>query len=178
MSHNEAKVLDLIGESVLSETLDKPEELRLWGVTKEQVRYVVSKLIRQNVLRVSYEVRDLQLITMVIIVHGETKKVTSLVSALLNNTPTSFARLANGGKSSVILTRLPEEAAHELALQLQSSSFDYGLTIRCMRTTTFQSYTHDFYQRLLKPDGSWDDDVSAFLSQARSRRRELSESNA
>ncbi|MFW9869524.1 MAG: hypothetical protein ACFFFO_07320 [Candidatus Thorarchaeota archaeon] len=178
MSHNEAKVLDLIGESVLSETLDKPEELKLWGVTKKQVRYVVSKLTRQNVLRVRYEVRDLQLISLVIIVHGETKKITSLVSALLNNTPTSFARLANAGKSAVILTRLPEEAAHELALQLQSSGFDYGLTIRCMRTTTFQSYTHDFYQRLLKPDGSWDDDVSAFLSQARSRRKELSESNA
>ncbi|MFW9982213.1 MAG: hypothetical protein ACFFE3_09910 [Candidatus Thorarchaeota archaeon] len=178
MTVNDAKVIDLIGESILSELLDNPEDLKHWGVTKEKVRYIVTKLTRQNVLKINYEVRDLQLITLAIIVQGDAKKVTSLVSALLNDTPTSFARLADGGKSSVILTRLPEEAAHELALKLQASGIDYDLNIRCMRPTTFQSYTHDFYQRILKPDGSWDDDVSAFLSQARSRRRELSESNA
>lgn len=32
----------------------------------------------------------------------------------------------------------------------------------------FRSYTGDFYQRLLKPDGTWDDDVSGLLSQVRS----------
>ncbi|MFW9981284.1 MAG: hypothetical protein ACFFE3_05120 [Candidatus Thorarchaeota archaeon] len=178
MSAIDAKVVDLIGESVLSEMFDKPEYLKHWGLAKEQVRHAVSRLARQNVLKISYEVRDMQLITLAIIVQGKAKKVTSLVSALLNHTPTSYARLADGGKSAVILTRLPEEAAHELALQLQASGIDYDLNIRCMRPTTFQSYTHDFYQRILKPDGSWDDDVSAFLSQARSRRRELSESNA
>ena len=51
-----------------------------------------------------------------------------------------------------------------------------GVNIRCMRPTTFRRYTSNLYQRLLKDDGTWDDDVSAFLSQARSKRKELSDS--
>jgi len=79
---------------------------------------------------------------------------------------------------AVLISRLPQSTAYDLASSLPERGFDLDLNIRCMRPTIFQSYTHNLYQRLLKDDGTWDDDVSAFLSQARSKRKELSESNA
>ncbi|MCJ7817393.1 MAG: hypothetical protein MUP60_00955 [Candidatus Thorarchaeota archaeon] len=86
--------------------------------------------------------------------------------------------LGEKGEQSILLSRLPEASLYELATKLPPIGLDNGLTIRCLRPTTFQSYTHNLYQRLLKDDGTWDDDVSAFLSQARSKRKELSKSNA
>jgi hypothetical protein len=123
-------------------------------------------------------VLDSNLISLAIVMQGGNETVTSLTSSLLNNTPTSYARLNETGESGVVLTRLPEESAYDIASQLTTHGIDYGMSIRCMRPTTFQRFTTNLYQRLLKEDGTWDDDVSAFLSQARSRKRELSESNA
>ena len=96
----------------------------------------------------------------------------------LKNTPTSLVMIDDLRNQAIILSRLPETTAYELAANLPEQGFDKGLNIRCLRPTTFQSYTHNLYQRLLKEDGTWDDDVSAFLSQARSKRKELSKSNA
>ena len=102
----------------------------------------------------------------------------SLVIAFLKNTPTTLAMLNETQNQAILLSRLPESTAYDLASSLTERGFDLGLNIRCMRPTIFQSYTHNLYQRLIRDDGTWDDDVTAFLSQARSKRKELSESNA
>ena len=78
----------------------------------------------------------------------------------------------------IILSRLPERSAYQIASTLPSEAYNQEMQVRCLRPTSYQSYRYNLYQRLLRIDGTWDDDVSAFLSQARSKRRELSESNA
>jgi hypothetical protein len=78
----------------------------------------------------------------------------------------------------IVLSRLPEEDVHKLVSELNQQGIQQDVVIRCMRPRAFRSFTFDFYHRLLRPDGTWDDDVSGFLSQARSRRKELSKSNA
>jgi hypothetical protein len=86
--------------------------------------------------------------------------------------------LNDGGDTGIIISKLTEESAYEIATAIPRDGIQSGLNIRCLRPTSFRSFTYDLYHRLLKDDGTWDDDVSAFLSQARSKRKELSEGNA
>ena len=116
--------------------------------------------------------------SLAVIIQGKNSKVYSLVSSFMINTPTTYARLNEAGENAVLLTRLPEKSVYEIVSQLTSRGLEQDVNIRCMRPTTFRRYTSNLYQRLLREDGTWDDDVSAFLSQARSKRKELSKSKA
>jgi hypothetical protein len=178
MSKGDAKVVDLVSEGVNLSFLEIPEYLCNWELNKGTIRKHLSNLINRKVMRLAYEVSDPKLVSLAIIVQGKSESVTSLVSELLKSTPTSFARLNETGESGIILSRLPEESVHGIASQLTSRGIEQELNIRCMRPTAYRSYTSNLYQRLLRDDGTSDDDVSAFLSQARSKRREMSESNA
>ena len=129
-------------------------------------------------MKLTYEISDSQLISLAIVLQGSSETVTSIVSELLRSTPTCYSRLNIEGDNGVVLTRIPEESVYDIVSQLQNQSFERDINIRCMRPTTFRRYTSNLYQRLLKDDGTWDDDMSAFLSQARSKRKQLSESNA
>lgn len=178
MSKEDAKAADLVSEGVNLSFLEIPEFLNNWGLNKGQIRGHLSNLINRKVMRLTYEVSDPNLVSLAIIMQGRCETITSLVSEFLRNTPTSFARINETGRNGVILSRLPEESVHGIASQLTSRGIEQELNIRCMRPTTFRGYSSNLYQRLLKEDGTWDDDVGAFLSQARSKRKELSESNA
>jgi hypothetical protein len=178
LSREDAKVVDFISEGVNLSFLEIPEYLDNWGLKKRQIRGHLSNLINRKVIRLTYEVRDPKLVTLAIIIQGKNETITSVFSEFLSNTPTSFARINETGDGGIILSRLPEESVHSIASQLTSRGIDQGVNIRCLRPTAFRGYTSNLYQRLLKDDGTWDDDVSAFLSQARSKRKELSESNA
>ncbi|NHI90481.1 MAG: hypothetical protein EAX87_13245, partial [Candidatus Thorarchaeota archaeon] len=175
MSKGEARVVDLFSEGVILSSLETPGHLVSLGLEKREIRGHLKNLINHNIIRLMYEVSDPKLITLAVILQGEKETVTSVISEFLTSTPTTFARLDETGESGVLLSRLPEESAQIIASQLTSRAIAYGANIRCMRPTAFRGYTSNLYQRLLKPDGTWDDDVSAFLSQARSKRKELSE---
>jgi hypothetical protein len=175
---NEARIIDLVAEGVDLSFLEIPEFLANWGSDERKGRVIISNLVKRKVMKLTYEVTDTSLISLAIIAQGENNRVYSLVSSFLKNTPTSYARLDVSGSNAVILTRLPEESVYDITSQLTSRGLEYDVNIRCLRPTTFRRYTSNLYQRLLKDDGTWDDDVSAFLSQARSKRKEMSESNA
>ncbi|MFW9909386.1 MAG: hypothetical protein ACFFEF_12495 [Candidatus Thorarchaeota archaeon] len=178
ITKDEAKVADLATEGIRLADLERSEYLAPWGLDRKKVQHLLSNLSKRDVIQLFYDASDQKLITLATIIQGVPEKVISLCSSFLEYTPTTLAMLGDGGKQSILLSRLPETPAYELATQLSTLGFEQGLTIRCLRPTTFQSFTHNIYQRLLNDDGTWNDDVSAFLSQARSKRRELSESNA
>lgn len=178
ISKEEAIVADLVSEGVESVFLEIPEFLNNWGLGKRKIHSILSKLINRKIMKLTYEISDTRLISLAIIIQGKDETVSSLASELLKSTPTSYARLDETGENAVILSRLPEESVYDLASQLTARGIEHDVNIRCMRPTTFRRYTSNLYQRLLKEDGTWDDDVSAFLSQARSKRKELSKSNA
>jgi hypothetical protein len=177
MSREDTKVVDFISDGVILSSLENMEYLDNLELEKKRIRRILRDLARRRIIRLVYEVSDPNLITLAVILQGEKETVTSVISEFLTSTPTTFARIDETGESGVLLSRLPEESAQVIAAQLASRAIAYGANIRCMRPTAFRGYTSNLYQRLLKPDGTWDDDVSAFLSQARSKRKELSESN-
>lgn len=178
LSKEEARVADLVSEGVESLYLEIPDFLKNWGLSKKKIHTTLKNMINRKVMKLDYEVSDAKLVSLAIIIQGKNETVTSVVYELLRSTPTSYARLDETGENAVILSRLPEESVYDIASQLVSRGIEHDVNIRCMRPTTFRRYTSNLYQRLLKDDGTWDDDVSAFLSQARSKRKQLSKSNA
>lgn len=178
ISKEEARAMDLVAEGVESFYLEVPEFLSNWGLSKRRVKNLITNLVNKKIMKLSYDVSDPRLVSLAIILQGKNSSVTSLVSGFLKYTPSSLAKLNNTGNEGIILSRIPEDSVYELTSQLTSRGIENDVNIRCMRPTTFRRYTSNLYQRLLKDDGTWDDDVSAFLSQARSKRKELSESNA
>ena len=178
ISADEAKAIDFVTQGVDLAELETPKYMDYFGFTTRKLRNILSELIRRNILQISYEVSDERLVSLATIAQGKNLNIISLTESLLENTPTSLAMLTTEGDKVIVLSKMPEASVYELARGLPKYGFEHDMSIRCMRPTTFKSYTHDLYRRLLKEDGTWDDDVSAFLSQARSKRRELSESNA
>ncbi len=174
INQEEAKAIDLASEGIRLAGLERDEYLAPWGFNSKRVQNLLTDLSDRNIIQLFYEASNQNLISLATVIHGPPEKVTSISSAFLDFTPTTLMMLGDDGKQSILLTRLPEMSAYELASKLPPLGMEHGLTIRCLRPSTFQSYTHNLYQRLLKEDGTWDDDVSAFLSQARSKRKELS----
>lgn len=178
ISADEARAIDLVTQGVDLAELENPMYMNYFGFTNKRLQNILSELIRRNIIQISYEVSDERLVSLATIAQGKSLNVISLTESLLENTPTCLAMLTAEGDKAIILSKLPEASVYELARGLPKHGFEQDLNIRCMRPTTFKSYTHNLYQRLLKEDGTWNDDASAFLSQARSKRKELSESNA
>ncbi|MFW9769460.1 MAG: hypothetical protein ACFFEM_11625 [Candidatus Thorarchaeota archaeon] len=174
----ETKVLGIASSLVNLEDFEFPGYFNYWDLTRKNVSSIIMKLQKEGVLDISYEVADPRLVSLATIIQGNNEQVTSIVNALLSYAPTSVAMLNEQFDTGVVMSKFPEDIAYILASKLTQLGLEAKLGIRCMRPRTFRSYTSTLYHRLLQPDSTWDDDVSAFLSQARSKRRELSESNA
>jgi hypothetical protein len=178
MTSEEAKVVDRIVRGVYLDDLENADYLDFWQITTSELKKVVANFVNRGLIQVQYNVQDSRLVSIATIAQGEPKQVASLIESFLDNSPTSLAMLSDDGGKGIIVSRLPEDAAFQIASKLPTAAFKRDMEIRCLRPTSFQRYTQNLYQRLLNKDGSWDDDVTAFLSQARSKRKELSESNA
>lgn len=175
ITKEEAKVADLAADGIRLVSMERKEYLDPWGLKIKRVQSLLSSLATRHILEFTYEAVNDKLISLATIVEGSSERILSVCSAFLTNTPTTLFMLGNSSSQAIMLSRVPETTAYELASELPGLGLNQDLIIRCLRPTTFQSYNHNLFQRLLRDDGTWDDDVSAFLSQARSKRKELSE---
>lgn len=178
VSFQDTKALDLLATGINLDDLEIPLIRNYLQINKNSLRTTIARLVNQNIVKITYETFDDQLISLATIIQGRPDFLRSILIAFLKNTPSTLAMLNDEKDHAILLSRLPESAAYNLATILPKRGIDLGLNIRCMRPTIFQSYTHNLYQRLQEENGTWNEDVSAFLSQARSKKKELSESNA
>ena len=178
MSTEEAKVVDLVETGIVLDDLENTSYLDFWQLTTRKLRNILTNFIEKDLIQIQYGVLDSRLVSIATVAQGPPKKIASLIESFLEHTPTSHAMVSDDRARGIILSRLPERSAYQIASTLPSEAYNQEMQVRCLRPTSYQSYRYNLYQRLLRIDGTWDDDVSAFLSQARSKRRELSESNA
>jgi hypothetical protein len=87
--------------------------------------------------------------------------------ALLKYSPTTLAHIGKGGLVAFAFLRLPYETFRFFMNSFEKKAAEAGLQARCVIPKDVRTYTKTFYQRLLLDDGTWDDDVSYFLEQAR-----------
>lgn len=169
LSKDAAKALDLASLGVC---LSDPESDNYWrfhGITREQFKSTLANLRKSDILRLQYRPVPVGLASVFVLAQGEPKHVCSMVRAFLSQTPTTTARVSRNGESCYLISRVPDNALHELIAVLPSRAQEYGIKARCMPITAYQGYLHNFYTRLLMENGNWDDDVSAMLSQIRGR---------
>ena len=179
ISRNEALVLDFTSRNPDLSNLELADLDAQWGISRRTMRATLTDLHKRGILDYYYEIMiNNDLISIFLLADGEIAQISALAEVFLSQTPTSLAMLSEKGRSCVIMARIPETDVYTIASELPSLADSNGVRLRIMRPRAVRTYSHNLYQRLLKPDGTWDDDVSAFLSQARSKRRELSESNA
>ncbi|MHA1484621.1 MAG: hypothetical protein ACTSPR_04805 [Candidatus Thorarchaeota archaeon] len=169
LDRNEVKAIDVASPGVC---LSDPESDRYWqfhGITREQFKSTLTKLKKSDILHLQYSPMPVGLTSVFIMAQGEPKHVCSMVRGFLSQTPTTTARVSRNGESCYLISRVPDDALHEFVSVLPSRAQEYGIKARCMPITAYQGYLHNFYTRLLREDGSWDDDVSTMLSQIRGR---------
>ena len=177
INHDSAKILDIATRTIYLSDLENKKRLSYWKLTAAKIRSVLTDLQQKGILKISYEAQDPDLVSMLTIAQGDGQKICSLSNAFLEQTPTSLVMLGEECSKAVILTKLPAEDVFRLQSLLPERGHEENLSVRCLRPRAHLSYTGSLYQRLLKADGTWDDDISGFLSQARSMQKTLSEDN-
>jgi len=175
----EALVLDTITTPFHMMYLKERAHLfeRTFGIKKQLFLRTARSLIQRGVLKPQYVLIP-RLPTLVTIASGAPKGITSIADALLSGTPTCTGFVCNDGTHGVFLSRVPPASLFELTNLLPRAGKENGISIRCFKPTTLRSYNHTLFQRLLRKDGTWDDDVSGFLSQARAKRAEIASAPA
>ncbi|MHA1862933.1 MAG: hypothetical protein ACTSWA_04115 [Candidatus Thorarchaeota archaeon] len=170
----EALVMDIITRSFHMMYFKERPYLfeKMFGIEKHLFTHTARSLAKRGVLEPQYILIP-PLPTLATIAYGEPKNIISLADAFLSESPTCTAYICNEGKDAVFLSRIPPSELGELATSLPQAGQENGTTIRCFRPHTLRSYNHSLYQRLLREDGTWDDDVSGFFSQARGKRVEI-----
>ena len=166
------KVLDAMSNLSYLANLEQDKYLQYMKLTREETQTILSDLVKKGAVDIIYAPNLTDLLTVSIIGQGPVEHVCSLGRGLLRYTPSSTVMIGKDGKWIQAMTRMPASIAHQIMALLPSVASEYGVTLRCNRTTSFRSYAWDFYQRQLKQDGSWDDDVSGMLSQIRVPYRE------
>jgi len=179
LSQKEVLTMDLVARSFHLMYLDEEPDLfrHMFNIEKKEVIRTTRSLVKRGVLFPYYWISP-RLPTLASVLHGDRNRVLSLVDSFLSNTPTSSVYVCNGGTDAILLSRVPPSEFVNLAVILQETGQEAGLNIRCFKPEGLQSYSKTLYSRLLREDGSWDDDVSGFLSQARSKRVEISKTKA
>ena len=167
-THDEAKVLDLISWGIYLSSLELGNYEKMFDVDNESLRETLLKFKSQEILQLQYMSYVSGLISFCLEIKGEVDQINSVVRSALLHLPTTTAMISSTSKIGYVLGRIPEEISYEMVTQLPIIAKDYGMEIRLFRMAAYVGYVHNLYQRLLRSDKTWDDDISSFLSQIRS----------
>ena len=145
------------------------------GLTRAKVKSVLTQFTEKEIVNLVYQPDEPSLVSLFTVVQGLPGSVYALANAFLEHTPISLVMIDDEGKMLIVFSRMPNEDVYHLMSRLPTRGQEEGLTIRCLQPRALWNYTRTLYQRLLTDDGTWNDDVTGFLSQVRSMKKTLSE---
>ncbi|MHA2207557.1 MAG: hypothetical protein ACXABV_00160 [Candidatus Thorarchaeota archaeon] len=177
IDHHEAKVLDAAARTIYLADLEDKKLMDYWGLTRAKVKSVLTRFTEKGIVNLAYQPDEPSLVSLLTVVQEPPESVYALANAFLEHTPMSLAMIDEEGKMLIVFSRIPNEDVYHLMSELPVRGQEEGLTIRCLQPRALWNYTRTLYQRLLSEDGIWNDDVTGFLSQARSMRKTLSENS-
>jgi hypothetical protein len=90
-----------------------------------------------------------------------------MARAFLKHTPSTQVAITEGGSSCVLVSRIPEDEYFRFLTRLNNTANEIGVSLKALPISAYVGYRNNLYSRLIKEDGSWDDDVSGLLSQVR-----------
>jgi len=164
----ETRVLGLMTWAMYMNSLELGEYDEFLEMDANQFKEILTKLINRGIINLQYYLPMGDLASICLVYNGPSEKIYSLTRALLKHSPSTTARITKKGEQCYTMCRMPEESVYEISTQLPPKAAEHGVDVKVLRVNAYAAYTHNLYQRLLLPDGIWDDDISGFLSQIRS----------
>ena len=168
ISEVDARILGLLSWGMNIQVLEKGTYDPLLQASKSNLKERIRYLLDQGLIQIQYIPAIHGLATICLDAKGDTAQLRSIARASLKHLPSSTALISEDKKSCFVMARVPEEQAYEILVDLPRSVTEYGITMKGYRVSAYAGYLRNLYQRLRNPDGTWDDDVSGFLSQIRS----------
>jgi len=164
-SFDESKVLGLITWSMYVSLLELGDYSKFLNITTDRFREILTNLRDNNILRLQYYLPIAGLASICFVCNGPSQKIRSLSRALLKHAPSTTGMITENGERCYIISRMPEESVYDIATQLPEKAKEIDMEVKVFKANAYAAYTHNLYQRLLRDDGTWDDDISGLLSQ-------------
>ncbi|MBD3406890.1 MAG: hypothetical protein GF411_12305 [Candidatus Lokiarchaeota archaeon] len=165
LSESDAKALDLATHRIYLTVGEKKEFWNHFDVEPESMISAFEKLKGVNALDYFYRPTFYSIPSVLTIAQGPKPKILSLTRALLKYLPTTTAHVSENLEKLYAFSRIPQPDLYKLMKQLPAIALDDGMVVRIDNVRGFESYKNNRFQRLLRQDGSWDEDLSGLLSQ-------------
>lgn len=167
LSHKQAQILDMISWTLYLSSLESEHYAKFFKIDNSIIKQELSKLLSQGVFALQYYLVPENLRSLCIIATGSSEKICSMSRAFLKHTPSAQVRLMESGTSCAIVSRVPEDDYHNLIRSISDAANENEIALKTYTISAYAAYRNSLYSRLLRSDGSWDDDVSGLLSQVR-----------
>ena len=128
---------------------------------------IATKLKDQGVFLLQFNTIMQRLTSICFNLNGPSKNVCSLARAFLRHAPSAQVRLSNEATSCNVVARIPEDLTYEALTKIPEIAKKNELNLSAFPISAFAAYRNDLFQRILRKDTTWDDDVSGLLSQIR-----------
>ncbi|TFG30215.1 hypothetical protein EU527_14745 [Candidatus Thorarchaeota archaeon] len=165
---NEAKILSFMTWGFFMNSLELGEYETHLGMNVKRLKAIIKNLRDRNIIKIQYYIPMSGLTSICIQVKGPLEKIISLSRAFLKDTPSTTVMISSEAKTGYIISRLPEKVVYDISSKLPLVADNQGIQMNVQRISAYAAYTHNLYDRLLLPDGTWDDNISGFLNQIRS----------
>jgi hypothetical protein len=166
-SQQEARILDLISWGMYLGNLENDLYAKYYNTTNSAIEQDLETMLANGVFSLQYLFITEKLRSLCLLVDGPPRNVYSISRAFLKHAPSTQVRITNGGHSSVIVSRIPDGDFFGFVSAMTEAADENDISVRASQISAYAGYRNNLYSRLLKPDGSWDDDVSGLLSQVR-----------
>jgi hypothetical protein len=163
VTREEAVILDYLYMGI---DLDSLEAGWYPDLTENEVKSTLERFRTEGLANIRYYTEP-TLYSLLIVLQGDSARIYSAARGLLRYSSTALCHIGKGGDILFGFLRLPLGAQQELVSTFESTAAHAGLTARCLLPDKTRIYSRTFYQNLLREDGTWNDDVSDFLEQAR-----------
>jgi hypothetical protein len=168
LSRDDARVLDLISWGLYNQSMESGEYGNIVPLDAKRLEEKIDSFIQRGVVYLQYFPTIYGLASICLEIKGEVPQLYSIARSTLLHFPSATTMVSESNNLCVVMARVPEERAYDILVNLPSKAREYNIQMKGYRVSAYAGYVNNLYQRLLLPDGSWDDDISGFLSQIRS----------
>jgi hypothetical protein len=168
LSRNDARVLDLISWGLFNHSIEGGEYSKILNLDAKALEERLRFFIQKGVLQLQYFPTIYGLASICFEIKGEVPQLYSIARSTLLHFPSATTMVSESNGLCIVMARVPEERTYDILVNLPSKASEYNIEMKGYRASAYAGYVNNLYQRLLLPDGSWDDDISGFLSQIRS----------
>ncbi|MFW9959356.1 MAG: hypothetical protein ACFFCT_14925 [Candidatus Odinarchaeota archaeon] len=167
LSQKQTRVLDLISWGIYLNSVETGHYASYYGINNSELEIELNSLLEKGVFLLQYFLIPEKLKSFCFIGEGPVHSICSLSRAFLKYAPSTQVRIYNDGNSCSIVSRIPEDEQIELLSTLTRASEETDIKLQVFPISAYVGYRNNLYSRLLKDDGTWDEDVSGLLGQVR-----------